>query len=148
MTVEREAFETALRENRYDTTTRLIYSDFLEEQGEDDYAAEQRRCATKEWCEAAYWMEDFAGECGGTCTNYDSRDEDHIWVPITFEDVVQAGREYIRTNGEYYFLQVGSEHARYLMYSRVEKFWECWQIVTGISVSKGEQGSGVFSCTC
>src|SRR3954466_10259623 len=70
MSDEKEQFEAALKQDRYDTVTRLIYADWLEEHGEDDYAAEQRRMATPEWCNAARGLEEIASQCGQTCTNY------------------------------------------------------------------------------
>ena len=47
---QREAFLKALAENEDDTTTRLVYADWLDEQGEHEEADRQRKWpAAKEW---------------------------------------------------------------------------------------------------
>lgn len=175
MSDERGQFEAALKQDRYDTVTRLIYADWLEERGEDDYAAEQRRMATPEWCEAARGLEEIASQCGKTCVNYDEVWQEHrkiyqeardrgipwqeidyssapeeVWVPITFEDLLRIGKEYLDSEGQDYFVQQGSETARDLMSNKDtrERFWECWQIVTGAQVPEKHREDAPFSCTC
>ena len=55
---EQEArFVRALSDDVYDSTTRLVYSDWLEERGRDDEAQEQRRMAAPEWVQARAKLE-------------------------------------------------------------------------------------------
>lgn len=69
------------------------------------------------------------------------------WVPITYETVIEAGHTYISQG--YGWIQVGSETARDLCNKGVnEKFWECWETVTGIRVSFNKQEAAPFVCTC
>ena len=60
----RAGFEAALLANRYDSEMRLVFADWLEEQGEDDEAQEQRRMATPEWIEADKRIQKFADDLG------------------------------------------------------------------------------------
>ena len=53
---DRQAFESMLAADPYDTTTRLVYSDWLDERCLDAEAAEHRRMATPEWCAARKWL--------------------------------------------------------------------------------------------
>lgn len=162
---EKVAFLAALAADRYDQTTRLVFADWLDENGLDDEAMEQRRCATPEWEKAARWLESFATKCGATCSNYsevwqayhEQRQQgvpyDQVVTPeevhkeITYEDVIQAGYDY--ADHEDYFVQQGNEQARDMMASQDtrEQFWVAWQTVTGQAVEKDKQGT-VFSCSC
>jgi uncharacterized protein (TIGR02996 family) len=137
--MSREAFEAALAADRYDSTTRLVYADWLEEQGDDDKAAEQRRMATPEWVAADQWMHEFASGLGST--DWDGRE-------IDYDDCIQAGRDAHR-HGDY-FTQQGTETARDTMYegNNREYFWRNWSIITGVPVSEEEREHSVFSCSC
>lgn len=139
----RQAFEDILRDDLFDTTTRLVFADWLEENGLDDEANEQRRMATPEWQASARWLTDFAARCGTTIDNYidylrsslriyyrdhpDARyrpahqniaapDEEAIPAQereLTFADMIQAGRDWVE-HGDV-FVQQGSERARDLL---------------------------------
>lgn len=160
MTKEQEAFEEALRVDRYNTTSRLVYANYLEEHGLDDEALEQRRMASPAWITASRWMENFAADCGETCVEgYGSGrwdpeqkkvvgQKEEIWKQITYEDVIQAGHAALKDEWDY-FTQVGSEKARDLMYGgKVEEFWSNWEIITGIKVNPEQRQHTVFSCSC
>jgi uncharacterized protein (TIGR02996 family) len=147
----KDIFEKILKENRYDTLTRNAYADWLEENGFDDEAVEQRCCTSSEWIEADKWMHDFASKCGETCTSGWSSYDNQSWTAITYEDVIQAGHDYI--DREDYFTQIGSEDAKTLMYNTEIniKYWECWCIITGRNKPREPKyglGSAPFSCSC
>jgi len=69
-------FLDAIEKDRYDSTTRLVYSDWLEEHGYDDECLEQRRLATPEWIEADKWLHEYAARVKpyDTETVYGTRD--------------------------------------------------------------------------
>ncbi len=161
MDSEREMFEKLIKENRYDGEIRRVYADWLEENGLDDEALEQRRCAALEWQEADKWMHDFASKLGMTCTegygtghwNSETQEiegaEEEKWEEITYDDAIQAGHNVIADKWDY-FTQLGSEEARDLMCqgNNREQFWKNWEIITGIKVSEEDQECTVFSCSC
>ncbi len=154
---EKEAFLSAIQKDRYDQTTRLVFADWLEENGFDDDALFQRKWTPK-YQKAEDWLRDFAGKCGKTCINYndawDARrggeDVELVWQDITYEMIVQAGHDYV-DHGDY-FTQVGSEEARDMCRGEAaELFWEHWETVTGRTKTPREQDewtNGPFSCTC
>lgn len=122
------AFLKSLQENPYDKVTRLAFADYLEEQGMDSEAQEQRSW-TPEKQKAEEWLRKFAGE-----------------VAIPYSEVLQAGYDFAEYQN--YYTQWGREDARNAMTEEVQKeFWNNWQIVTGIQVPEDKQGS-VFSCSC
>lgn len=148
---DRERFESAIAADRCDSTTRLIFADFLEENGFDDEAVEQRRCASPEWVESARFMEDFASRGGQTCDNYDgwADKEEAEWRAVTFEEVVQAGHSFVLSNGDDYYTQHGEEGLRDLMYGREgELYWKHWGILTDIETPEYLRSQGPFSCSC
>lgn len=76
---------------------------------------------------------------------------EETWVPITYEDAITAGHEALKENSYGYgFTQMGSEEARDLMgiEETRKKFWECWELVTGVKVSDKDKEHIVFSCSC
>ena len=157
MSNERDIFERLIKEDRYDQEARLVFSDWLEEHGYDDEALVQRSW-TKEKQEAEDWLRDFAKECGKTCKNYEkvhlygvaATEMEDKWVDITYEDVVLAGSNFV-DRGES-FVQFGSEEARNLMMGKIkEKYWKCWELVTGRKFEppiEGWWGDQPFSCSC
>ena len=176
---ERQAFEEALKENRYDEACHKIFADWLDEHDQPEEADWHRKW-TKERQEAEDWMRDFASKCGVHCTNYSEYcDKVHKayeeWraagrpeggpnlegveenlVPITYEMVMEAATQYVDSEGEEWFTQMGSEEARDMMFSAEvrKRFWECWELLTGRKPLSGEDewemplDRGPFSCSC
>jgi uncharacterized protein (TIGR02996 family) len=156
MDSDKKKFEEAIKADRYDGDLRLVFSDWLEENGLDDEAVVQRAW-TKEKQQAEDWLRDFASKCGDTCvevygSGYYEDDVNNegteVYAPITYEIVIQAGWDSI--NEGYGFTQIGSERARDLLYEgdNRSKFWECWQLVTGHSVSEETKEVYAFGCSC
>ena len=146
----RQAFEKVIKDNPYDMDTRRMYADWLEENGFDDEAAEQRRRATLEWVEADRWMHWFADECGGTYDDFDYEEGYTNYSHITYEQCIEAGHTYLKS--EDYFVQYGTEEARTLMHAEKKNFWKNWSIITGVKINddlrSGGHGSAPFSCSC
>lgn len=174
---DRESFEAALQANKWDGSLHHVYADWLEEHGFDTEAAYHHQW-TKERQEAEDWLRDFAEKCGMTCTNYGGRydqykellekwergkrkgrkptyddvpEVEEIWKSITFEDVVQAGHDYV--DHEDYLTQMGSETARDLMGNKEtsDLYWKHWENFTGRKrrpPGKWGVGSAPFSCSC
>ncbi len=162
---DKQKFLDAIKDNRYDGELRLVYSDWLEERGLDDEALTQRKW-TKEKQEAEDWLREFASRCGDTCVEgygtdyYDEggtyHEGEERWEPITYEMVIEAGWHVIKEG--YGLTQHGSERARDLFSSyrderegdqvNLEKFWECWELVTGHKASSEDKESVPFGCSC
>ena len=175
MDTQRQAFEEALQKDRYDSVTRLVYADWLEENGLDDEAREQRRMASPEWIASDQWMHKFASTLGTHSPYYseswrrdrENRERQDIGlpplpeiheevIPMSYEIVMEAAKHWLETykdtewgpDGDY-FTQNGDETARDEMgnpNTRAE-FWKHYQQITGASVEKEKQGQ-VFSCSC
>lgn len=58
---DQKTFEILLKEDPYGINLRLVYSDWLEEQGLDDEAAEHRRW-TPEWQRAEDYLREYAAQ--------------------------------------------------------------------------------------
>jgi uncharacterized protein (TIGR02996 family) len=145
---EKQAFLVLVAQDKYNQSNRLIFADWLNEHGMDD-EAEVQRAWTPEKQKAEDWLRDFAVQCGGTRGFEDEEEYYGPYQEITYEMVIQAGHDFVDSNGEDYFVQMGTETARSLMYEEGtrEKFWEYWQLVTGVTVGEEKQGT-VFSCSC
>lgn len=137
---QRRGFEARLAADPYDETTHKVFADWLEEHGLDDEAAWQRSW-TAERQRAEEWLREFAGRCG--TANWDGR-------PITYEDVIDAGRRYVESGGNDWFTQYGSQDAPELMWHDAtrEEYWRCWELVTGKKASGELRDGSPFSCSC
>ena len=151
---ERRGFEQTIQVNRYDEVARRIYADWLSEQGLDDEATVQYSW-TIEKQQAEDWLRGFACRCGDTCINYDEVTDlrrtsgpiEEKWVSITFEDVIQAGHDFI-DNGDFFY-QEGLETARDLMDKETtDLYWQHWSTYTGRSLPATYRGMAPFSCSC
>ena len=130
---EKIAFLKALKENKYDKTTRLVFADWLEDHGYDDEATLQR-----EWTEKYQKAEDWLVNISTS-------------VEIPYEDIIQAGFAY-RDSRESFTIE-GSDEITTFMYSgnNIELYWKNWEIVTG-EIPVGEEHSykteSPFRCSC
>jgi uncharacterized protein (TIGR02996 family) len=151
---QRRAFERALEADPDDEATRMVFADFLDEQGDHEESDRHRR-----WKAAKAWLVDFAERCGETCENYgegsgwsEEADEQERWRKVTFEDVIQAGRDRLAPPGDWWagFTQMGSEKARDLMFDGETRalYWRHWSTVTGAPVPGAMLEESPFSCSC
>jgi len=95
---KRAAFLKALAEDRYDTTTRLVYADWLDEQCRDSESQEQRRLATPEWCAADRWLREYAKKLNPyDLRRYDYQKREYVEVPdgaeAAFQRLIQGLQE-------------------------------------------------------
>lgn len=140
---QRQAFLDTLTANEDDTATRWIYADWLDEQNEHEEADRMRK-----WPAAKAWMVEFAASLGGTGVDDDEENYYGPYREITYEDVIQAGRDFVANDD--YFVQQGSELARSRMHEAGTKelYWRNWSVLTGIAVDDKTKQGTVFSCSC
>jgi uncharacterized protein (TIGR02996 family) len=137
---ERRAFLAGLAENENDDQLRLIYADWLEDQGEIE-EAERQRC----WRAAKDWLEVFAA---------DNSDE---FEQVTYEDLIEIGQEAVADadmEGQepWYSVSCGNLEnlcARFRDDLEARRnFWRNWSTVTGIDVLEHSAERSSFSCAC
>ncbi len=127
---ERDAFLAAINATAWDDELpRLVYADWLDENGEHEEADRQRR-----YMPAERWLMGFAGQI----IDYET------FEPMTYEALISAATA---------FLQIGSYHDMYLdkldeVNEQKEEFWKNFEIVTGLTVPDGSRERMFFACTC
>lgn len=137
----REGFIKALEENEDDISTRMVYSDWLDENGEYEEADRMRK-----WQAAKQWLSDFACKYGETCINYSLNQPYDEYQETSFKDIVKIGIDYVDSEGEDYFVQVGREGLRN---NFSQEYWKNWSIITGRPIPKIDgYGDNPFSCSC
>lgn len=141
----RAAFLAAIATDPCDSTTRLVFADWLEEQDCPSEADEQRRCSTPAWQESWRWLVDFALECGETATDYPEGDS---YRPLTVADMIEAGQSLL-DNG-YGFVQMGSEQARDVFRDgdNARLYWQHWRMVASVKQDEDDPPNNPFSCSC
>jgi uncharacterized protein (TIGR02996 family) len=132
-----QAFLQALAENEDDTTTRLIYADWLDEQGQHEEADRQRK-----WLPAKEWLVQF-------CRNH-PRDEDLDEWEISYQTLLKLGQEAIDTADEQSFgFSCGNNMTMCdALRANSQEFWKNWSIVTGVPLPADAERKGYFSCGC
>ena len=137
---ERKTFLDALNKNEDDITTRLVYADWLDEQGEHDEADRMRK-----WPAAKAWLVKFCEE-----NNPRPEYETDEWV-IDYATLLDLGREAVgrkdADQGLWFSCGNNMEMMNSLYANRAE-FWENWSIVTGIPVPPDAGERSGFSCAC
>ena len=136
----RDAFLRALAENEDDTVTRLVYADWLDEQGEPEEADRQRR-----WPASKEWLVRFCQEHNRAPNLTDE------WV-ITYEILVEIAWEGIaraeEDGDEVWVHCMNNLTMCSALHQHRREFWKHWSIVTGIAVPSGVEEKGEFSCGC
>jgi len=81
--------------------------------------------------DAEQWMRDFAEQAS-----------------VTFDEAIQAGKNAV-VHGDY-LIQDGFESARNAILSgdNLTKYWDAFQIITGMTVTAEDREHYVFSCSC
>jgi uncharacterized protein (TIGR02996 family) len=127
---EKAAFEAAIKDNRYDQATRLVYADWLDENGFDEEAGRQRAW-TPEWQAAV----DHLTEVGKA-------------LELDYEETLQAALEFL-TIGRRHVLDF--EPPGFDTVSEREAFWNAVWTITGRR-PQDHNGwpwlSRPFSCAC
>lgn len=136
----RDVFEKTLNEDPYDKTSRLIYADWLSENGFDD-EAEFHRTWTEDWQDAKEWFDDFARE-------HDVPLGDILSTAQMFYNAEKDGERY-----EWWHLvytQDGHESLRDFMFeseNRVD-FWKNYCTFARVEMVDGLIEVQPFSCSC
>jgi uncharacterized protein (TIGR02996 family) len=129
--INRDVFLRALAENEDDIATRMIFSDWLDEQGEHEEAARQRN-----WPAAKAWLVQFAKDYGTDTV---------AEVSLSYEDLISLGL-LAREDG---IGSVGDNQTLCdALRSRRVLFWKNWSIVTGITGPDDEEYTPSWSCSC
>jgi uncharacterized protein (TIGR02996 family) len=136
----RDAFLKALAENEDDTTTRLVYADWLDENGEHEEADRQRK-----WPAAKEWLVRFCREF-----NLFADEEDPPEQPTSYEELVELGRDaVVDADQEEIWLDCGNNMTLCnALRGNRQDFWKNWSIVTGIHLPPDAAESSYFRCSC
>jgi uncharacterized protein (TIGR02996 family) len=136
---ERKAFLKALEKNEDDTSTRLVYADWLDDQGEHEEADRQRK-----WPASKEWLVQF-------CQKHNpSDDEESEECVIDYKALIELGREAVEGAGE--------EEVEFNCWNNMgmcdalrangRKFWKHWSIVTGIPLPPDIEDRAGYHCAC
>jgi uncharacterized protein (TIGR02996 family) len=136
----RDAFLQALTDNEDDITTRLVYADWLEEQGEHEEADRQRK-----WPAAKEWLVRFCRD-----HNPPPDEEDPYERVTSYPELIELGREAVEDADERGFgFHCGTNETMCnALRANSQEFWKNWSIVTGIPLPPDADGKGYFSCAC
>ncbi len=137
---QRNAFLEALSANEDDTPTRLVYADWLDDQGEHEEADRHRK-----WPAAKEWLVRFCRD-----HNPSPEDEDlEEWV-ISYEGLIELGRTAVEEadQGRLGFSCGNNMTMCDALRGNSQEFWMNWSVVTGIPLPRGVEDPGHFSCAC
>lgn len=127
----RRAFELAIAKDPYDGEARRVFADWLEENGLDGEAFEQRRW-TPEWQRAHDWLLKFCETSGAT-----------------LDEMAEAVKRYLETGEE---VQIGSDWLgfgavnQFVSESFLEQFWDSWETWTRTKVNLDNKQHEPFGC--
>jgi uncharacterized protein (TIGR02996 family) len=126
----RDAFLKALADNEDDTTTRLVYADWLDDQGEHEEADRQRK-----WPAAKEWLVQLCQE--------NSRYEE-----VSYAGLVAFGRQVVKEESPSERIYLDNEAMGDALRANLQKFWENWSVVTGIPLPPNLAARGVHRSEC
>lgn len=124
-----EAFLKALAENENDATTRLVYADWLDEQGLHEEADRQRQ-----WPMAREWLEKLCKSPNG-------------WGEITYDELITFGREVAKEEANKERVYTNSTMWQTLE-ANSQEFWKNFTIVTGIPLPAAHESRGFHYWEC
>jgi uncharacterized protein (TIGR02996 family) len=125
-----DAFLKALAENEDDTTTRLVYADWLDDHGQHEEADRQRR-----WPAAREWLVRFCKENSG-------------YQEITYEELIEFGREVVKEESSLERTYVDNEVMWHALRDNSQEFWKNWSVVTGVPLPPGLGDKGFHRWQC
>jgi uncharacterized protein (TIGR02996 family) len=131
-----DAFLQALAENEDDATTRLVYADWLDDQGQHEEADRQRK-----WPAAKEWLVRFCGD--------HNPHPDWEWV-ISYADLVKLGREAMEEpdDDDFGFYCGNNMSMSEGLWANSGEFWKNWSIVTGVPLPPNVAEKSHFRCGC
>jgi uncharacterized protein (TIGR02996 family) len=136
---QQDAFLKMLAQDEDDTTTRLVYADWLDEQGEHEEADRQRK-----WPAAKEWLVRFCR------VNNPADDQDPDEWFISYETLLELGRSAVEEADDQGFgFSCGNNMSMCdALRANPREFWENWSIVTGIPLPQDFETKSGFSCAC
>jgi uncharacterized protein (TIGR02996 family) len=147
---DREVFLQALADDEDDTTTRLVYADWLEERGESEEADRQRK-----WPAAKAWLVRFCRSLNphpdDDLDNEDPDDDNaYSFFGISYEKLLMLGRKAVDTADEWgiEFYCGANETMMDALRANSREFWKNWSVVTGLPLPPDVEERSRFSCSC
>lgn len=136
MEPEKQAFLTALENNKYDGDTRKVFADWLSEHGYDAEAEFQYNW-TPEWQKAHDWMTWFAKD-----VVTESKDI------ATVEQVLEVGRNFLETGEETCLSGEGFDVTNWLYDNPdgIKEYWKNWEILEKKTVPEEITYREPFKC--
>lgn len=135
---EQKDFLDVLAKDEDDTATRLVYSDWLDENGQHEEADRQRK-----WPVAKQWLMNLCEQ-----NQREVGDDDEV-SPIQYQDLLERGLEAVTSDADTLWFSCGRN--KYLcdyLRENFQEFWKNWSIVTGIPLEESAIESCSFSCAC
>lgn len=145
---EKERFIKALAANEDDTSTRMIYADWLDQQGEHEEADRQRK-----WPDAKAWITRFCRENNPPGSEDYSGESD-----LSYQDLIENGHAVLE-NGDAPWMEPDSEYRwdfscganddmAWALANHSVEFWSNWSIMTGIPVAPSLPAKCRYTCAC
>jgi uncharacterized protein (TIGR02996 family) len=140
----RAGFLKALAADEDDEAARLIYADFLEENGEVEEAERQRA-----WTKAKAWIVRL-------CRTSEDDDEDDGYGTLDYHRLMRRAAEAVgqgagrdRNGISRGYIQFGDdERLQDAVRAQKDEFWRHWSTVTGIVLPPGFVEACGYSCAC
>jgi uncharacterized protein (TIGR02996 family) len=126
----RDSFLQALAENEDDTMTRLVYADWLDEQGEHEEADRQRN-----WPAAREWLIRFCKE-------------NSHYQQISYEELIEFGRQAVKEESSSKDTPIHGETLWGALQANSQEFWKNWSVVTGIPLPPSLESKGFYHWEC
>jgi len=128
--IERELFLKRLAEHEDDETIRMVYADWLDDQGEHEEADRQRK-----WPAAKEWLVQFSEKksSGGK---------------VFYDQLIEFGRRAAEEERTKDWVYVDDESMWYALKGDGQKFWKNWAIVTGIPLPRSFEDKDFHHWVC
>lgn len=126
----RFSFLKAMARQPDDATTRLVYADWLDEQGEHEEADRQRK-----WPAAREWFDRL---CQANA-NYEG---------VTQKALLDFGRRVLASDTPDYVSLSSNEDLWHTLRGQHEDFWANWSILTGLALPPNLEGRGFHRSEC
>jgi uncharacterized protein (TIGR02996 family) len=125
-----DTFLKALAENEDDIATRLVYADWLDEQGEHEESDRQRK-----WPAAKDWLVRFCKENLG-------------YHELAYEQLIEFGRRVAKEGSTSERVYVDNEDMWYALRDKSLEYWANWSVVTSLPFPPGLESKGFHHWQC
>jgi uncharacterized protein (TIGR02996 family) len=127
---ERDIFLKFLAANEDDTTTRLVYADWLDEHGEHEEADRQRK-----WPAAKEWLVRYGKE-------------KVRYGEVSYAELIEFGRQAARKASSSERVYFDNEALWHALQADSQEFWKHWSVVTGIPLPPSLEDKGFRYWQC